>query len=138
MCEDRSDVEKIYFELPPVSTKFNFEKVSKRTHLDIASVNSAISLSMNGDMIIDAGIAAGGVGPVPVFLEKSSTFLKGKKINAAVIEALIETVQTEISPISDTRGTATYKRFLLSQLIRAHFITLFPSLPVEDLINTSL
>ncbi len=119
-------IEKIYFELPAASTKFNFEKVSKRTHLDIASVNSAISLSMDGDMIIDAGIAAGGIGPVPAFLEKSSTFLKGKIINAAVIEALIETVQTEISPISDTRGTATYKRFLLSQLIRAHFIILFP------------
>jgi xanthine dehydrogenase small subunit len=128
-------IEKIYFELPAASTKFNFEKVSKRTHLDIASVNSAISLIMDGAMIIDAGIAAGGVGPVPAFLEKSSTFLKGKIINAAVIEALIETVQTEISPISDTRGTATYKRFLLSQLIRAHFIILFPEFEITQLIR---
>ena len=128
-------IEKIYFELPAASTKFNFEKVCKRTHLDIASVNTAISLSMNGDTVIDAGIAAGGVGPVPAFLEKSSTFLKGKIINAAVIEALIETVQTEISPISDTRGTATYKRFLLSQLIRAHFIILFPEFEIVQLIK---
>jgi xanthine dehydrogenase small subunit len=129
-------IEKIYFQLPAVSTKFNFEKVSKRTHLDIASVNSAISINIDGDIIIDAGIAAGGVSPVPAFLERSSAFLKGKRINIAVIEKLIETVQTEISPISDTRGTVTYKRFLLSQLIRAHFIILFPALPVKDLINT--
>ena len=128
-------IEKIYFELPAVGIKFNFEKVCKRTHLDIASVNSAISLNIKGDMIIDAGIAAGGVGPVPTFLEKSSAFLKKQIISPAVIEDLIEIIQTEISPISDTRGTATYKRFLLSQLIRAHFITLFPALPVEDLIH---
>ncbi len=128
-------IEKIYFELPAASDKFNFEKVCKRTHLDIASVNSAVSLKMDGNTIIDGGIAAGGVGPVPAFLSKSSAFLKGKRIGTTVIEELIEIVQTEISPIGDTRGTAMYKRFLLSQLIRAHFITLFPSLPVEDLIN---
>jgi xanthine dehydrogenase small subunit len=129
-------IEKIYFELPSASTYFNFEKVCKRTHLDIASVNSAVSLNMDGDTVIDAGIAAGGVSPVPAFLQKSSAFLKGKNVTPAMIEELIGIVQTEISPISDTRGTEMYKRFLLSQLIRAHFITLFPALPVEDLINS--
>jgi len=32
----------------------------------------------------------------------------------------------EISPISDARGTAAYKRLLLGQLIKAHFLTIFP------------
>jgi xanthine dehydrogenase small subunit len=128
-------IEKIYFELPGPSTKFNFEKVCKRTHLDIASVNTAIHLNMKDDVVIEAGIAAGGVGPVPAFLQRSSVFLKDQIISLTIIEGLIEIIQTEISPISDTRGTATYKRFLLSQLMRAHFITLFPALPVEDLIN---
>ena len=36
-------IEQIWFELPGKNTLFHFEKVSKRTHLDIASVNSAIS-----------------------------------------------------------------------------------------------
>jgi xanthine dehydrogenase small subunit len=38
----------------------------------------------------------------------------------------IELIKTEISPISDARGTKEYKTLLLSQLIKAHFITLFP------------
>ena len=128
-------IEKIYFELPAASTKFNFEKVSKRTHLDIASVNSAISINIDGDIIIDAGIAAGGVSPVPAFLERSSAFLKGKTISTSVVEEMIEIIQIEISPISDTRGTSTYKRFLLSQLIRAHFIILFPGFEIAQLIR---
>ena len=39
-------IEQIWFTLPEKNTLFNFEKVSKRTHLDIASVNSAINISI--------------------------------------------------------------------------------------------
>lgn len=36
-------VTSFYFTIPDENTLFSFEKVSKRTHLDIASVNSAIN-----------------------------------------------------------------------------------------------
>jgi xanthine dehydrogenase small subunit len=127
-------IERIYFELPAAHALINFEKVSKRTHLDIASVNSAISITVNSDVITDAHIAAGGVGPVPTFLEKASIYLTGKVLSEEVISEAIEIAQAEISPISDARGTEEYKRLLLAQLIKAHFITLFPTLKVEELL----
>ncbi len=117
-------IEKISFRLPQAGSYFNFEKVCKRTYLDIASVNTAIHLQMNGDTIEDAGLAAGGVGPVPLFLKAGSNFLKGKKVEATVLDELLAIIQTEISPISDARGTAAYKRLLLNQLVRAHFRSL--------------
>ncbi|HEX6426846.1 MAG TPA: FAD binding domain-containing protein, partial [Niastella sp.] len=116
-------LESISFELPGNDTVFNFEKVSKRTNLDIASVNSAICLTMQGDIIQDVRIAAGGVAPVPKLLEKTNTFLKGKLVNETTIDQAIAIAQTDITPISDARGTAAYKRLLLGQLIKAHFIT---------------
>lgn len=119
-------VEKIRFKIPDKHTKFNFEKVSKRINLDIASVNSAISVAVENERITDATLSAGGVGPVPMVLEKTSAFLKGKMIDEETIVRANEVAQTEIKPISDTRGSATYKRLLLNQLIKAHFITLFP------------
>jgi xanthine dehydrogenase small subunit len=128
-------ISQISFELPDSNTLFHFEKVSKRTHLDIASVNSAIRLIMKGDVIKEAGLSAGGVAPVPLYLQKTSEFLKGKKVTEDIIHQAIEIVHTEISPISDARGTATYKRLLLSQLIKAHFITLFPKLEVSKLLQ---
>jgi xanthine dehydrogenase small subunit len=76
---------------------------------------------MKGDLIEHAGIAAGGVGPVPLFLKGASDFLKGKKMEDRVITELLAIIQTEISPISDARGTAGYKRLLLQQLVKAHF-----------------
>lgn len=128
-------VSQIEFDLPGKNDLFHFEKVSKRTHLDIASVNSAIHLTFNGDVIENAGISAGGVGPIPLYLENASAFLVGKSISEELVIDLIEVVQTEISPISDARGTADYKRLLLSQLIKAHFITLFPKLELTKLVS---
>jgi len=115
-------IEKIWFELPGKNSYFHFEKVSKRTHLDIASVNTAILLEMKGDIIDRAGISAGGVGPVPMFLLKMSDYLVGKKISNDIIEGAIEVMKTEISPMSDARGTSEYKTLLLGQLIKAHFL----------------
>jgi xanthine dehydrogenase small subunit len=116
-------LESISFELPGANRYFNFEKVSKRTNLDIASVNSAICLTMHGDVIQDVRISAGGVAPVPILLNGTNTFFKGRSVNDTTIDEAIAIAQTEISPISDARGTAAYKRLLLGQLIRAHFIT---------------
>lgn len=119
-------LEKIFFQLPGADALFNFEKVCKRTHLDIASVNTAILLTMEGDLIIEAGLSAGGVAAVPFYFPQASTFLINKKISAAMLQELLAIVQSEIAPISDVRGTAAYKRLLLQQLVTAHFLKFVP------------
>ncbi len=106
-------------------THFNFEKVCKRTYLDIASVNTAISLRVEESIISDAHVSAGGVAPTPLYLTKTSGHLRGKEINETTIAEANEIIQTEISPISDVRGSEAYKRLLLRQLFTAHFVELF-------------
>jgi xanthine dehydrogenase small subunit len=128
-------ISKIWFEIPGKNSLFNFEKVSKRTNLDIATVNSAISIRINKGVIETAGISAGGVGPVPLYLQKTSAFLIGRNITEELIHEAIKIAQTEISPISDARGTKEYKKLLLGQLIKAHFITLFPGIKSSKLIS---
>ncbi len=118
-------VEEIIFELPTTSTKFNFEKVSKRTHLDIASVNSAISISTENKIISNIYLSAGGISPVPLYLKATSMFFRGKELTSKIILEALEIAQSEISPISDIRGSVEYKRLLLNQLIKAHFVKLF-------------
>ena len=75
--------------------------------------------------IIDAHVAAGGVAPIPLYLKQTSEFLRGRDINEETVTAANEIMQSEISPISDVRGTEAYKRLLLRQLFRAHFLELF-------------
>jgi xanthine dehydrogenase small subunit len=83
---------------------------------------------MNGNVIDEAGLAAGGVAPIPLYLRKTSEFLRGRMITEELVNDTIEKAYEEISPISDVRGSKEYKRLLLGQLIKAHFIALFPSL----------
>jgi xanthine dehydrogenase small subunit len=128
-------IEQISFELPTKKDLLNFEKVSKRTHLDIASVNTAIKINTDGKTIFNAGLSAGGVGPVPSYLSKTSSFLKDKKITEELVYEAIEIAQSEITPISDARGSEDYKRLLLGQLIKGHFITLFPKLQLNKLLT---
>jgi xanthine dehydrogenase small subunit len=131
----QENITAIWFELPNASTHFNFEKVSKRTHLDIASVNSACHFTVHDGFIMKAGISAGGVGPTPMLLAEASEFLVGKEVSEELIQKTLEIAQTEISPISDARGTETYKRLLLNQLIKAHFLSLFPQLNPSELLQ---
>ncbi|MBN4047229.1 FAD binding domain-containing protein [bacterium AH-315-P13] len=119
-------IKDIQFKLPSKNTKFNFEKVSKRTHLDIASVNSAISITIKNNSIEDAYASIGGVAAIPKYLFETSKFLKGKPLNVQTISEANEVLQNEISPISDVRGSSDYKRLLARQLFFAHFIELFP------------
>ena len=157
----RSDdeyIKTIRFRKPTGDFRFNFEKVCKRTYLDIATVNTAISITiraMPGEgwqppalssppyeggvdaalggrggslsveyTIIDAHVAAGGVAPIPLYLKETSTFLRGSLVTQETVDQAIELIQSEISPISDVRGTESYKRLLLRQLFTAHFVEL--------------
>ncbi len=122
------------FDLPAANSRFNFEKVSKRTHLDIASVNSAMLVTVENQQIADIHLSAGGIGPVPAYLANTCAFLRGRPLNPETLEAATPVLQGEISPISDIRGSAAYKRLLLRQLFRAHFLTLFPDILKPDML----
>jgi xanthine dehydrogenase small subunit len=120
-------IKNISFPVLSSNTHFNFEKVSKRTHLDIASVNAAARITLQDNLITDAHFSIGGVAAVPKYLTNTNAFLEGKELTIATIQAAEEVLQSEISPISDVRGTNIYKRLLAKQLFFAHFITLFPT-----------
>jgi xanthine dehydrogenase small subunit len=132
---DDETIEKIT--VPPFDDSFcfNFEKVSRRQHLDIASVNSAAAFYSESGVIVRARISAGGVGPIPMLLEKTSEFLAGQKISRQTIISAMDIAMDEIAPIPDVRGSAAYKRRLLARLIAAHFIVCFPGHNLEDIID---
>jgi xanthine dehydrogenase small subunit len=128
-------ISEITFELPVNGLKFNFEKVCKRQYLDIASVNTAIMISAEENTINETHISIGGVGPIPKYLSKTSDFLVNKSISTSVIKQAEEILQTELSPISDARGTEAYKRLLARQLFFGHFIALFhETIKMDDLV----
>lgn len=127
-------VEEISLPIPSRKSLFNYEKISRRTYLDIASVNSSILLEIKNRKIKKISLSAGGVAPIPLFLKSTCNYLTGKEITPETINDTLTILKSEISPITDARGTKEYKALLLGQLIKAHFIKLFPdSVDIEVL-----
>ncbi len=116
------------FELWPCGPdeRFNFEKIAKRRSLDIAAVNTAMRVEVRDGTIVRARVSAGGVAPVPLFLERTSAWLAGKPVSSATAKEAARLATEESSPIGDVRGSADYRRRILGRLVLAHFIRLFP------------
>ncbi len=124
--EPLEEIHRIRFREPTSEHKFHFEKVSKRTYLDIATVNSALYMQLEGTHIVACRVAAGGVAAIPLVLEKTSEFLTDKQLTTEVVINAATWAMAEVTPISDVRGSAEYKRQLVYQLVLAHFAELVP------------
>ena len=116
----------IVISVPDPTPQINWEKVSKRKYLDIATVNSAICVQCTGGIIEEVGLAMGGVAPVPLFMAETCAYLVGKPLTTETLEGAFAVAQNEIAPISDVRGSAAYKRLLVRQFLMAHFTRLYP------------
>ena len=128
-------LERLEYTVPDSNTLINFEKVAMRKYLDIASVNTAVSFRVKYNRIKKADISAGGVAPIPLYLERTCDVLTGKIISTGTARLAADTACDEVSPIDDIRGSAVYKKLLLRRLIISHFVELFPhQIDLEDLL----
>ena len=109
-----------------VRAKVDFQKVSKRKCLDIATVNSACRIEARDGRIEQLGLAVGGVAPIPLYLEHVSKAAMGKPLDDQTLREILNGTQEAIAPIDDVRGSADYKRSLCRRLQMAHFLDLFP------------
>ena len=130
-------VRRIEFVIPPVRSGFHFERVCKRTYLDVASVNSACTLECDASSVIrTVHLSAGGVAPIPLYLTHTTDFLRDKEISPQLILEAEYVMQDEVSPINDIRGSAEYKRMLLRQQLFVHLTKLSPvQISIQELIR---
>lgn len=112
---------------PSAETRINFEKLSKRTALDIATVCSGFRCKATSDGVIESvGISMGGVAAIPLFLQKTCDYLVGQTISDATLQKACKIAMGEATPIGDVRGSADYKRLLVRQFMVAHFTESYP------------
>lgn len=111
----------IEFDIPKASERLALYKTSQRKDLDISCVNTAFRMKKNKDAIAEVYIAVGGVGSTPLRLKKTEKFLQGQILSEAVIEKAHEIMQKEITPLSDLRGTASFRRVLVENYFGRFF-----------------
>ena len=100
-----------------------FSKVSKRREMDISTVSLASRLLVDESGIIqEARLAFGGVAAFPARAYEAEKALVGQP--AEYSEALQKILAQEFTPLTDQRGSADYRKELITSLCQKHLTAL--------------
>lgn len=105
---------------PRGMTGDSFERLTPRSAMDIAIVSAAsrVTLDRNSGRIEDVAIALGAVAPTPLRALKAEEVLRGHEPTPELLAKAAQIAMGECSPIDDIRGTAAYRKAMVSVLVR--------------------
>ena len=105
--------------LLPAASGAVFIKFLPRTADDYATVAVAatITLEPDGERCREARIALGSVGVTPLRGRAAEGLLSGERLSENLLHAVGEAVKGEVDPLSDYRGSATYKREMAAVMV---------------------
>lgn len=103
---------------PSGHTKGVYLKLPARTAIDIASAGVAVivTLEPKSSNILDIKIVLGAVAPTPIRARRAEEIVKGKVIGEQLIQKAAQTAAEEAKPISDIRGSASYRKQMVKVL----------------------
>lgn len=106
--------------LPPTAS-LSFQKTGKRSAVDIATVNSASLMDNSNKTITRWELCFGGVGPTIVLLDLGKEQIDVDTPITAMKELAARCTES-VRPISDVRGSASYRSHLVASHILSHFL----------------
>ena len=107
----------IDFPTPAARSGSAWERFIPRNEMDIAVVNAAAYVALDGDVVEDARLALGAVAPTPLALDDAARTLIGRRLDDETIEAAAQAASEAARPISDMRGTEQQRRRLAGVLM---------------------
>lgn len=112
--------------LPPFSGGA-YTKLGLRKVLEIALVNVASLLILEGEQgpIKEARIVMGAVGPTPLRASKAEEYLRGSEPREEAFIKAGEIAASESKPITDHRGSAEYRRWMVAVLTKRMLVKAF-------------
>jgi carbon-monoxide dehydrogenase medium subunit len=113
---DREVVTELRLPLPEAPTGSAFAKLN-RTSSDLAKVNCAVSICLRDGRCDEVRIALGAVADRPIRAKAAEQVLRGMELDDRRIEAAVEKVTEDITPISDVRSTARHRSRVAGVLV---------------------
>jgi xanthine dehydrogenase small subunit len=109
-------ITQLEFAIPSPLSEISFYKNSNRNDMDISAMNLAIRIDWNDShkqSIKNVIVAAGGLAATPIRLNKTEQHLQQKLFTQA-----LNSIQSEFTPISDVRASASYRRMVVENLLK--------------------
>ncbi|MCO4794116.1 MAG: FAD binding domain-containing protein [Bacteriovoracaceae bacterium] len=110
-------IKKVILPIPQANEWTKLYKVSLRRDLDISAVTFAGVVELKGTQIKSIRIAFGGVGPIVLRVPKTEDFLTGKEFNRENIFKAHTILESEITPMSDLRGSKEFRMTVARNLL---------------------
>jgi len=96
-----------------------FHKVGRRKALTIAIASLGALLRLHEGTIEEIRLAAGSVAPTPIRLRDVEAALAGQRLDGALAARASGLGAAAVSPIDDIRGSASYRRAVIGDLVAA-------------------
>lgn len=104
----------VFFAVPPARSATAFIKIGRRRAMEISVASAAAFVTLGEDgRCIDVRLAAGAVAPTAMRLHAAEVLLRGERLTRDVLTAAGRTAAATISPLSDVRASAAYRRRLI-------------------------
>lgn len=125
-------IARVHVPLPTDAQTLRLYKVSRRRDLDISTFTAAVLMEKDdaSDTIRAARIAYGGVAPVVLRLPKTEAFLNGKPFEEDVMREAGRLARTEVTPITDVRGSADFRLQLAENVLAKFYYDCTPGVMV--------
>ena len=103
--------------LPRPGARFGCYKVAKRFDQDISAVCGAFNLELADGRVGDIRIGFGGMAATPVRVTEVERELQGQAWTEANVHAAMNVLDSTLTPISDMRASADYRRMVARNLL---------------------
>ncbi|MEP7005313.1 MAG: xanthine dehydrogenase small subunit [Sphingomonas bacterium] len=111
-------VESIHIPRPAPDTIVSIVKLSKRFDSDISAVCGAFAITVTDGQVTAARIAFGGMAGIPARASACEAALVGQSWSEATIEAAVQALAQDYTPLTDVRGSSAYRQTVAGNLLR--------------------
>ena len=108
--------------LPGVAQQFRTYKVSKRFDSDISAVCAAFSFQLEGELILNARVAFGGMAATAKRATSTEAALNGQPWNEATARAAMTALAIDYAPLSDMRASSEYRLSTAQNLLYRFYL----------------
>jgi CO/xanthine dehydrogenase FAD-binding subunit len=106
------------FDVPPPERVFRFTKAGTRPAMECSVVTVGLAFTPRRGALANVRVAFGSSAPTPLRGRKTEAALEGERPTPEAVERAARIAEEEVSPISDVRGSACYRRALVGVFLR--------------------
>jgi aerobic carbon-monoxide dehydrogenase medium subunit len=105
-------------------------KHGRRAQMELATVGVAVRVTLDDRGVVeDLGIVLAAVAPTPLRASRAESVLRGERATPHALAAAAQAASEEVRPISDVRGSASYRKEMVRVLTRRALEEAFLEIP---------